>query len=50
MRAPVIVCIGEKFVENFCRTFGQVVKGIRSRAAIDRPLCSLRSVAGLMVL
>ena len=50
MRAPVIVCIGEKFVENFCRTFGRLVKGIRSRAAIDRPLCSLRSVAGLMVL
>ena len=26
--------MGEGLVENFCRTFGQVVKGIRSRAAI----------------
>lgn len=42
--------MGEGLVENFCRTFGQVVKGVRSRAATDRLLCSVRLMGGRMVL
>ena len=44
------VAMGEGLVENFCRTFGQVVKGIRSRAATDRLLCSAQLMGGRMVL
>ena len=47
---PYFVAMGEGLVENFCRTFGQVVKGIRSRAATDRLLCSVRLIGGRMVL
>lgn len=50
MWAPVFCCYGEGLVENFCRTFGQVVKGLRSRAATDRLLCSMRLMGGRMVL
>lgn len=42
--------MGEGLVENFCRTFGQVVKGVRSRAATDRLLGSVQLVAERMVL
>jgi len=42
--------MGEGLVENFCRTFGQVVKGVRSRATTDRPLGSMRLMGGRMVL
>ena len=42
--------MGEGLVENFCRTFGQVVKGIRSRVATDRLLGSMRLMGGRMVL
>lgn len=42
--------MGEGFVENFCRTFGQVVKGVRSRMATDRLLCSMWLMSGRMVL
>lgn len=50
MWAPYFVAMGEGFVENFCRTFGQVVKGVRSRVATDRLLCSVRLIGGRMVL
>jgi len=42
--------MGKGLVENFCRTFGQVVKGLRSRAATDRLLGSVRLMRGRMVL
>lgn len=42
--------MGEGLVENFCRTFGQVVKGVRSQAATDRPLGSVRLMGSRMVL
>ncbi len=42
--------MGEGLVEKFCRTFGQVVKGVRSRAATDRLLCSMRLMGSRMVL
>lgn len=50
MRASVFVAVGERLVENFCKTFAQVVKGIHSRAAIDRLFCSLQLEVGRMVL
>ena len=50
MRAPYFAAMGEGLVENFCRTFGQVVKGVRSRVATDRPLCSMWLMIGRMVL
>ena len=42
--------MGEGVVENFCRNFGQVVKGVRSQAAIDRPLGWIQLLGGRMVL